>query len=97
MRLRASRCAAGTLSPSRQIRRLAALATALGSAYRSSMQAQGYCPYCGEPIELWVDEGGAQHQRYVEDCAVCCHPIEVEFSAGPDDEEGSLSLRRGDE
>ena len=33
------------------------------------------CPYCGEPLELWVDVS-AGDQDYVEDCAVCCRPIE---------------------
>lgn len=34
------------------------------------------CPYCGETIELIVDCSlGAQ--QYVEDCSVCCRPIEV--------------------
>ena len=34
------------------------------------------CPYCGEPIELLLD-GSAGEQGYVEDCPVCCRPIEV--------------------
>jgi len=34
------------------------------------------CPYCGEPIEMQVDSS-AGAQAYVEDCSVCCRPIEV--------------------
>ena len=34
------------------------------------------CPYCAEPIVLVVD-CSAGNQRYVEDCFVCCQPIEV--------------------
>lgn len=34
------------------------------------------CPYCGEPIELFVDDS-AGDQSYVEDCQVCCRPIQV--------------------
>ncbi len=34
------------------------------------------CPYCGESIDLVVD-GSVQDQRYVEDCPVCCQPIEL--------------------
>ena len=35
------------------------------------------CPYCGEPIELVVDES-AGNAAYVEDCPVCCRPMQVE-------------------
>jgi hypothetical protein len=35
-----------------------------------------HCPYCGEPIELLVDSSLGQ-QDYIEDCQVCCRPIEV--------------------
>lgn len=42
-----------------------------------------YCPYCGEPLEVLVDrsEVGAQ---MIEDCQVCCRPIEMrlDYSAG---------------
>ena len=34
------------------------------------------CPYCGESIELTLD-ASAGAQRYIEDCSVCCRPIEV--------------------
>lgn len=34
------------------------------------------CPYCGEPITLLID-CSAGDQRYIEDCFVCCQPIEV--------------------
>jgi hypothetical protein len=40
------------------------------------------CPYCGERIEIQVD-GSAGEQSYVEDCSVCCRPIEMRvFDAG---------------
>ena len=32
------------------------------------------CPYCGEPTEVSPDEQGG---RSVEDCIVCCRPIDV--------------------
>jgi cysteine-rich CPXCG protein len=35
-----------------------------------------HCPYCGESFETQVDTS-AGSQLYVEDCAVCCRPIEV--------------------
>lgn len=37
------------------------------------------CPYCGESIALAVD-ASAGAQAYVEDCQVCCRPIEVVVS-----------------
>jgi hypothetical protein len=35
------------------------------------------CPYCGEAVDLDVDEGGGSSQSYVEDCPVCCRPWQV--------------------
>ncbi|MBV1932273.1 MAG: CPXCG motif-containing cysteine-rich protein [Porticoccaceae bacterium] len=34
------------------------------------------CPYCGELIELVID-CSISEQNYVEDCFVCCRPIEI--------------------
>ncbi|HST45754.1 MAG TPA: CPXCG motif-containing cysteine-rich protein [Luteimonas sp.] len=59
------------------------------------MFASGLCPYCGEPIELAID-GSIESQHYVEDCQVCCRPIEV--SATVDAEgDATLVLRTGDD
>lgn len=44
-----------------------------------------HCPYCGEAFETSVDLSGGS-QRYVEDCAVCCKPIEVLLRVGEDGE-----------
>lgn len=44
-----------------------------------------HCPYCGESFDTSVDLS-AGSQRYVEDCAVCCRPIEVGVRVGDDDE-----------
>jgi hypothetical protein len=35
------------------------------------------CPYCGEQIELFIDDGGGASQEYIEDCHVCCRPMRV--------------------
>lgn len=32
------------------------------------------CPYCGELITIIVD-GSIPEQSYIEDCQVCCRPI----------------------
>ena len=34
------------------------------------------CPYCGETVTVMID-CSAGDQRYVEDCFVCCQPIEL--------------------
>jgi hypothetical protein len=33
------------------------------------------CPYCWQRITLLVD-GSIEMQEYIEDCEVCCHPID---------------------
>ena len=37
---------------------------------------QVQCPYCGESIEFAIDTSGGE-QAYIEDCQVCCRPIDV--------------------
>ena len=37
------------------------------------------CPYCGERISMVLDTS-VKGQTYVEDCEVCCRPIEVRYS-----------------
>ncbi|MFP4227774.1 MAG: CPXCG motif-containing cysteine-rich protein [Salinivenus sp.] len=34
------------------------------------------CPYCWETISLSVDPS-VREQTYIEDCQVCCRPIQV--------------------
>jgi hypothetical protein len=41
------------------------------------------CPYCGESIDILLDPSYSK-QRYVEDCRVCCRPINIDFSVEPD-------------
>lgn len=52
------------------------------------------CPYCGESFETGVD-ASAGDSDYIEDCAVCCRPIEVHVRAHGDSVD--VSTRRGDE
>jgi len=35
------------------------------------------CPYCGETNKLLIDCSVPQ-QNYIEDCQVCCRPIELD-------------------
>ena len=41
------------------------------------------CPYCGESIEILVDDS-AGAQRYIEDCQVWCRPIVIRVSIDED-------------
>ena len=34
------------------------------------------CPYCGEEFETTID-CSAGSQQYIEDCYVCCRPIQM--------------------
>jgi hypothetical protein len=42
--------------------------------------AEVECPYCGEPITLFIDLS-VESQRYIEDCSVCCQPMTVAYTA----------------
>ena len=54
------------------------------------------CPYCGEPVEVLIDEGGGEQQEYVEDCPVCCQPWQVHVRQDVTGE-WSVRLRTADE
>ncbi len=47
------------------------------------------CPYCGESIDVVIDDS-VDHQRYVEDCSVCCRPINIDVSA---DQHAGIQVR----
>ena len=48
------------------------------------------CPYCGERLETRVDLT-SEEAVYVEDCEVCCRPIE--FQAARDESGALLALQ----
>ncbi len=37
------------------------------------------CPYCWEKISMLLDPDMSD-EVYVEDCQVCCNPIEIKFT-----------------
>ena len=37
-----------------------------------------HCPYCWEEISMILDPIDGR-QVYVEDCEVCCNPIEIDY------------------
>lgn len=54
------------------------------------------CPYCGEPIDVAVDDS-AGDQDYIEDCQVCCRPIAISVRLDDTDGEPRVRARREDE
>jgi hypothetical protein len=48
------------------------------------------CPSCGESIPLVIDTLGGREQAYVEDCSVCCRPLEVRVRCRPGEVLGVL-------
>jgi len=36
------------------------------------------CPYCWKEISFLIDTS-VESQKYVEDCEICCNPIEVSY------------------
>lgn len=37
------------------------------------------CPYCWREISMLLDLS-VRHQSYIEDCEVCCNPIEISYT-----------------
>ena len=59
----------------------------------STAAASIYCPYCGETFEIVVDPSEPQ-QNYVEDCYVCCRPINLSVTVG---DQGDIEVVARDE
>jgi hypothetical protein len=53
------------------------------------------CPYCGESIPLRVDLS-AGSQSCIEDCQVCCQPIQIGVQVGETGELEAIIAERGD-
>jgi Cysteine-rich CPXCG len=53
------------------------------------------CPYCGERLETRVDLT-ATEPSYIEDCEVCCRPIEFGIEREADGALLAVSVRRLD-
>ncbi|MCP4877865.1 MAG: CPXCG motif-containing cysteine-rich protein [Gammaproteobacteria bacterium] len=52
------------------------------------IEASLQCPYCWEEITLLVD-GSIENQEYIEDCEVCCRPIDFAVEV---DEQGDTRI-----
>jgi hypothetical protein len=57
-------------------------------------EAFAMCPYCGSSISIVVDPT-VERQDYIEDCEVCCRPIEFILIAR-DGEVSSIEANRID-
>ncbi len=53
------------------------------------------CPYCGESFETVVDLSSGS-TRYIEDCQVCCRPMEIRLDVRDDATLSALETRRSD-
>lgn len=54
------------------------------------------CPYCGEEVDLDIDDTGGSRQSFVQDCPVCCQPWQVVVTRDRDGD-WSATLSTGDE
>ena len=53
------------------------------------------CPYCGESFDTTIDlSAGAT--SYIEDCQVCCQPIEFTLEVNDEGTAARLQVGRGD-
>ena len=45
------------------------------------------CPYCLQAITVLLDTGVYEYTTLIDDCEVCCRPIEISYSV----DEGNIS------
>jgi hypothetical protein len=43
------------------------------------------CPYCWQQVTVLVDAGAMGRANIVDDCEVCCRPIEISYRADEGD------------
>ena len=55
------------------------------------LETEVTCPYCWESFVLLID-GSVDEQEYVEDCEICCRPIDFVISI--DDSERTFAEAR---
>jgi hypothetical protein len=68
------------------------------SAHRN-VEAESFvsiqCPWCGERLDVRVDVSGGERE-YVDDCEVCCRPMELAVEVDERGALASLRVRRQD-
>lgn len=66
------------------------------SAEPESLQSRAVqCPYCGETFDTAIDPSSGS-TSYIEDCQVCCQPIELTLEVAADGALVNLEARRSD-
>jgi Cysteine-rich CPXCG len=72
---------------------------AQGEAARGDLAATQFvavqCPYCGEQFETLVDSS-AGSASYIEDCQVCCSPIQLQLEVDASGVLAALTATRTD-
>jgi len=43
------------------------------------------CPYCWESFSIFIEPSSEVGEGYIEDCYVCCRPIEIYIASKSDD------------
>jgi len=61
----------------------------------SLQQRTVQCPYCGEAFETVIDLS-AGSTSYIEDCQICCRPIEFRLEVADDGTAATLQVGRSD-
>jgi hypothetical protein len=54
------------------------------------------CPYCGESFETQVDVSSGS-SSYVEDCQICCQPIQFMVEVGETGAFSAVTVRRSED
>ncbi|WP_455374751.1 CPXCG motif-containing cysteine-rich protein [Kaarinaea lacus] len=54
------------------------------------------CPYCGESFETSIDTSQG-NQAYIEDCYVCCRPIQFYLEVDHSGDIAGVRVQRDDE
>jgi putative FmdB family regulatory protein len=62
----------------------------------SLVDYEAQCPYCGEPVMVFVDPSDGQDQTYIEDCPLCCRPWTIHAVARAAGEYAVSLEREGD-
>jgi Cysteine-rich CPXCG len=69
--------------------------TPVGGSPEGSEFHRVQCPYCGESFETLIDLS-AGSATYIEDCQVCCQPIEFKVEVDHAGALEALTVGRGD-